>query len=51
MTLIILHWRLAARDEDDPYRKKSLAVNRNALDFLQNLSNFGREAFIQRVSR
>jgi len=51
MTLIILYWRLAARDEDDPYRRKSLAVNRNALDFLQKLSNFGREAFIQRVSR
>ena len=51
MTLIILHWRLAARDEDDPYRQKSLAANSNALDFLQNLSNFGREAFNQRILR
>jgi Ser/Thr protein kinase RdoA (MazF antagonist) len=51
MTLIILHWRLAARDEDDPYRQKSLAANSNALDFLQKLSNFGREAFIQRILR
>jgi Ser/Thr protein kinase RdoA (MazF antagonist) len=51
MTLIILHWRLAARDADDPYRQKSLAANSNALDFLRNLSNFGREAFIQRISR
>lgn len=51
MTLIILHWRLAARAEDDPYRQKSLAVNSNALEFLRNLSNLGREAFIQRVLR
>jgi hydroxylysine kinase len=51
MTLIILYWRLAARDENDPYRQKSIAANHNALDFLQNLSNFGREAFIQRIMR
>jgi Ser/Thr protein kinase RdoA (MazF antagonist) len=51
MTLIILYWRLTARDEDDPYRQKSLAANSNALDFLQNLSNFGRDAFIQRILR
>jgi len=51
MTLIILHWRLAARDEGDPYRGKSLAVNSNAPDFLENLSSFGRAAFVQRVLR
>ena len=51
MTLIILFWRLDARDEDDPYRKKSLEVNNNALVFLQNLSDFGRDAFIQRILR
>jgi len=49
MTLIILYWRLAARGEDDPYRQKSLAANKNAMVFLQNLSNFGREAFIKRL--
>jgi len=51
MTLILLHWRLAARGEDDPYRQKSLAVNSNAPDFLQNLSSIGREAFNQHISR
>jgi len=51
MTLIILYWRLATRDEDDPYRQKSITANHDALDFLQNLSNFGREAFIQRILR
>ncbi len=51
MTLIILYWRLAARDENDPYRQKSLVANSNALFFLQKLSSFGREAFIRRILR
>jgi hydroxylysine kinase len=51
MTLIILYWRLAAREKDDPYRQKSLAANSNALDFLQNLSSLGRQAFIERIYR
>jgi hydroxylysine kinase len=48
MSLIILYWRLAARDDDDPYRQKSLAVNENALGFLQELSNLGRTGFSRR---
>jgi Ser/Thr protein kinase RdoA (MazF antagonist) len=51
MTLIILYWRLEARDEDDPYRQKALAANRNALEFLQNLSGLGREAVTERLSQ
>ena len=51
MSLIILYWRLAARDENDPYRQKSLAANSNALDILQKLTNFGRTAFIERIFR
>jgi len=51
MTLIILYWRLAAREKADPYRQKSLAANSNALNFLQNLSALGREAFIERIYR
>jgi Ser/Thr protein kinase RdoA (MazF antagonist) len=49
MTLIILYWRLAARAKDDPYRQKSIAANRNALEFLQNLSSLGRQAFNERI--
>jgi hydroxylysine kinase len=48
MTLIILYWRLAARDVDDPYRQKSLNLNSNALEFLQSLSAMGRTAFVGR---
>jgi Ser/Thr protein kinase RdoA (MazF antagonist) len=51
MTLIIMYWRLAAREKDDPYRQKSLAANSNALDFLQNLSGLGRQAFIERINK
>ena len=45
MTLTFMYWRLAARDINDPYRQKTLAVNSDALCFLQNLSNMGRAAF------
>jgi len=48
MTLAFMYWRLAARDIDDPYRQKTLAVNSNALRFLQNLSDLGRAAFRSR---
>jgi hydroxylysine kinase len=49
MTLILLYWRLKARDEDDPYRKKTLAVESNAFDFLRILSRLGRAGFRQRI--
>jgi Ser/Thr protein kinase RdoA (MazF antagonist) len=51
MSLIILYWRLAARDENDPYRQKSLAANSNARDFLQELTIYGRRAFVRRIAR
>jgi len=51
MSLIVLFWRLAARDEADLYRQKTLAANRNALAFLQNLSSLGRGAFLQRLMK
>jgi Ser/Thr protein kinase RdoA (MazF antagonist) len=49
MTLIILYWRLSARDENDPYRQKALTVNSDALEFLQNLSRLGRQMFADRI--
>lgn len=50
MTLILLYWRLTARDEDDPYRKKTLAVESDAFDYLRILSALGRDAFRDRIS-
>ena len=37
-TLIVLFWRLSARDEDDPYRRKTLENESNAFEFLVFLS-------------
>jgi hydroxylysine kinase len=48
MTLTFMYWRLAARDSNDPYRQKTLAINSNALSFLQNLSKLGRASFRKR---
>jgi len=45
MTLIILHWRLKARDEDDPYRQKTLERESDAFEFLIFLTDLGRDAF------
>lgn len=49
MTLIILFWRLVARDKDDPYRKKSLADGDEALDFLRKLNDLGQAVFAARL--
>jgi Ser/Thr protein kinase RdoA (MazF antagonist) len=49
MTLIILYWRLTARDEDDPYRQKTLESESNAFEFLAFLSDLGRDAFNRRI--
>jgi Ser/Thr protein kinase RdoA (MazF antagonist) len=51
MTLTILYWRLTARDEDDPYRKKTLESESNAFEFLVFLSDLGQEAFTERVKK
>jgi len=50
MTLIILYWRLTARDEDDPYRQKTLESESNAFEFLVFLSDLGHDAFNRRVN-
>jgi len=48
-TLVHLYWRLAARDENDPYRQKTLQIESNAFEFLTYLSELGREAFGRRM--
>ena len=45
MTLILLYWRLTARDEDDPYRQKTLENESDAFEFLVFLSDLGHDAF------
>jgi len=47
MTLILLYWRLTARDEDDPYRQKTLENESDAFEFLVFLSDLGHDAFIR----
>ncbi len=47
MTVSILHWRLSARDPDDPYRQKSLASEASAAPFLASLNKLGREEFVK----
>jgi len=49
MTLTLLYWRLKARDDGDPYRKKTLEVESDAFEFLQMLSRLGRDGFRRRV--
>jgi len=44
-TLILMYWRLSARDEDDPYRQKTLENESNAFEFLVFLSELGRDGF------
>ena len=51
MTLTILYWRLTARDEDDPYRQKTLESESNAFEFLVFLSDLGHGAFNRRLKR
>ncbi|HNP64876.1 MAG TPA: phosphotransferase [Woeseiaceae bacterium] len=45
MTTAILYWRLSARDENDPYRRKSLASEQDAPEFLEALDALGRKRF------
>jgi len=42
-TLILMYWRMSARDEDDPYRQKIIENESNAFEFLVLLSDPGRE--------
>lgn len=49
MTVILLYWRLAARDKEDPYLKKQLDSEGGAFRFLQSLSALGRAVFRERI--
>ena len=51
ITLIILYWRLTARDEDDSYRQKTLENESNAFEFLVFLSDLGHDAFNRCVNK
>ncbi len=50
MTLIILYWRLSAREAGDPYREKTRRSEASAYGFLHRLSVLGRVAFRARFS-
>lgn len=49
MTIVLFYWRLSARARDDPYRQKLVESEGDAFRFLCVLSNFGRDAFLQRI--
>jgi Ser/Thr protein kinase RdoA (MazF antagonist) len=49
-TITLLYWRLEARDEDDPYRQKTLDLESGASRFLQLLDRIGRTAFRKKLS-
>jgi len=46
-TITLLYWRLAARDDDDPYRQKTLARESGAHAFLSALDALGRGEFLK----
>lgn len=46
-TITLLFWRLAARDDDDPYRQKTLARESDAHVFLNALDTLGRADFLK----
>jgi Ser/Thr protein kinase RdoA (MazF antagonist) len=48
-TITLLYWRLAARDEHDPYRQKTLQLESGAIDFLHALDSLGRVPFTERL--
>ena len=50
-TITLLHWRLAARKEDDPYRQKTHHIERGASGFLAALGRLGRTAFLDQLER
>ena len=49
-TITLLYWRLEARDEDDPYRQKTLELESGASQFLHLLDRIGRTAFREKLS-
>jgi len=50
-TITLLYWRLAARDEHDPYRQKTLQRESGASDFLNALDGLGRAPFAEAIRR
>lgn len=48
-TITLLHWRLSARDDDDPYRQKTLEGEVGASRFLNALNRLGRAGFLKRL--
>ena len=48
-TITLLYWRLQARDRDDPYRQKALAVEGGAHVFLASVDGVGRDAFLEEL--
>lgn len=46
-TITLLHWRLCAREKDDPYRQKTLGGEAGASHFLAALDRLGRPAFLE----
>ena len=47
MTVVILYWRISARDADDPYRLKTLQTESSAAPFLACLNRLGRSGFAE----
>ncbi len=50
-TITLLYWRLAARDEQDPYRQKTLQLESGAINFLHSLDSLGRAHFTEQIRR
>lgn len=48
-TITLLYWRLGARQDDDPYRRKTLDREASANLFLNALNSLGRASFLQRL--
>ena len=48
-TITLLYWRLSAREEDDPYRQKTLQLETGAADYLAALDNLGRAPFMAQL--
>jgi Ser/Thr protein kinase RdoA (MazF antagonist) len=50
-TISLLFWRLSARQDDDPYRQKTLAEEADAIRFLGALNTLGRRRFAEQIAR
>lgn len=50
-TITLLYWRLSARDENDPYRQKTLRLEAGAAVYLAVLEKLGRASFTKQIER